>query len=252
MSSYGGYPRALILDQPTSDQQPTYPARDWSSEPRPDDPGYRSTALRAPKHAPIAIPLTISERTGPGARPTELDPIEADLTRNAGTDGEPIGERIIVSGRVVDESGLPLPNMLIELWQANAAGRYHHQVDQHRAPLDPNFIGAGRCLTDADGGYRFLTIHPGAYPWGNDVNAWRPPHLHFSLLGPALPSHLLTQMYFPGDPLHARDAILNAVPADARPRLIATYDADLSEPEWALGYRWDIVLRGNQAAPETP
>ena len=239
-------------DQPASNEQPTYPPRDWSSEPRPDEPAYRSTALRAPSRDLIAIPLTLSEITGPGSLPTELDPIDADLTRNAGTRGEPIGERIIVSGRVVNESGLPLPGTLIEMWQANAAGRYHHQVDQHRAPLDPNFIGAGRCLTDTDGGYRFLTLHPGAYPWANDVNSWRPPHLHFSLFGPALPSRLITQMYFPGDPLHAGDAILDAVPAGARSRLIATYDPDLSESEWALGYRWDIVLRGTPATPETP
>ena len=228
-----------------------YLARDWAGEPRPDDPGYRSTALRAPSHEPVAIPLTLSELTGPGALPTELDPIEADLTANAGTDGEPIGERIIVSGRVLDEDGNALPDTLVEIWQANAAGRYRHQVDQHRAPIDPHFIGAGRCLTDADGVYRFLTIRSGAYPWANDVNAWRPSHLHFSLFGPALPSRLVTQMYFPGDPLHAQDAILNAVPAEARPLLIASYDPDLSESEWALGYRWDIVLRGSKSTPAT-
>ena len=208
-------------------------------------PEYRSTLLRAPKQKLVPLPHLLTEVTGPthGSRPvTDAD---ADLTRRHV--GEPLGERIIVTGRVLDSAGRPVPDTLVEIWQANAAGRYAHQVDDHPAPLDPNFDGAGRCMTGSDGRYRFITIKPGAYPWGNHLNAWRPAHIHFSLFGRAFAQRLVTQMYFPGDPLFAQDPIFNSVPdANARQRMIAAFDLDLTEPEWALGFRWDIVLRGRE------
>jgi protocatechuate 3,4-dioxygenase beta subunit len=176
-----------------------------------------------------------------------MGPALIDLTRQH--KGEPIGERIIVAGRVLDEDDRPIPNTVVELWQANAAGRYVHGKDQHPAPLDPNFTGAGHAITDAQGRYRFVTIKPGAYPWRNHPNAWRPNHLHFSLLGPAFATRLVTQMYFPGDPLIAIDPIANAVPYGALERLIARFDLAITEPEWALGYVFDIVLRGRRATP---
>jgi protocatechuate 3,4-dioxygenase beta subunit len=209
---------------------------------------YQSTRRRAPTLPLIEVPLTLSELTGPGPAVSAVTPEDADLTRNAGTGGEAIGQRIIVTGRVLDDAGNPVPNTLLEIWQANAAGRYLHKRDQWPGPLDPNFLGMGRCLTDAAGVYRFLTIRPGAYPWKNHSNAWRPAHIHFSLFGSTIRSRLVTQMYFPDDPLHALDPILNAVPTGAaRTRLIAAYDHAITEPEWALGYRWDIVVRGSAA-----
>jgi protocatechuate 3,4-dioxygenase beta subunit len=211
---------------------------------------YQSTRRRAPSLPLIDVPLTISELTGPGPAMSAVTPQDADLTRNAGTGGEAIGQRIIVTGRVLDERGEPVPNTLVEVWQANAAGRYLHKADQWPGPLDPNFLGIGRCLTDADGVYRFLTIRPGAYPWKNHPNAWRPAHIHFSLFGPSLMSRLVTQMYFPDDPLFALDPIFNAIPSEAaRAGLVSQYAHDVTEPEWALGFRWDIVLRGPQATP---
>jgi protocatechuate 3,4-dioxygenase beta subunit len=211
---------------------------------------YRATVRRSPREPLVEIPLTLSELTGPGPAVSAVTAEDADLTRNAGTGGQAIGERIIVTGRVLDERGTPLSGTLVEVWQANAAGRYIHRVDQHHAPLDPNFLGIGRCLTDQAGVYRFLTVRPGAYPWKNHRNAWRPPHIHFSLFGPALVSRLVTQMYFPGDPLLALDPIFNGVPTEAaRARLVAAYAHDVTEEEWALGYRFDIVLRGPDATP---
>jgi protocatechuate 3,4-dioxygenase beta subunit len=213
---------------------------------------YRSSILRSPNQPLVDVPLTISEVTGPGPALSVVTPEDADLTRNAGTGGEAIGQRIIVTGRVLDERAAPVPHTLIEVWQANAAGRYLHRRDAWPAPLDPNFLGMGRCLTDAEGAYRFLSVRPGAYPWGNHPNAWRPSHIHFSLYGGALVSRLVTQMYFPDDPLHALDPIFNAVPKVARPRLIAAYAHDVTEPEWALGYRFDIVLGGPNGTPFEP
>jgi len=175
-------------------------------------------------------------------------PADADLT--AQHDGEPLGERIFLTGQVLDSDGKPVRDTLVEVWQANAAGRYADPGDDHRAPLDPNFTGAGRCLTDSDGRYRFVTIKPGAYPWGNHHNAWRPAHIHFSVFGPELGSRLVTQMYFPGDPLQPLDPILQAIPEQrGRDLLVCALDLELTEPEWALGYRWDIVLRGRVATP---
>jgi protocatechuate 3,4-dioxygenase beta subunit len=210
---------------------------------------YRSTIRRAPQQPLVDVPLTLSELTGP-SRPCGLvTPEDADLTHNAGTGGEAIGQRIIVTGHVTDDRGTPLPNTLIEIWQANAAGRYVHKADQWPGPLDPNFLGIGRCLTNDAGEYRFLTVRPGAYPWRNEVNAWRPAHIHFSLLGYAWKDRLVTQMYFSDDPLLGRDPIFNAVPESARHRLIATYDHDVTQPEWALGWRWNIVLGGGTLTP---
>jgi protocatechuate 3,4-dioxygenase beta subunit len=213
---------------------------------------YRSTIRRSPTRPLIDVPLTLSELTGPGPAISAMTAEDADLTRNAGTGGEAIGQRIIVTGRVLDAQGTPVPNTLVEVWQANAAGRYIHRADQWPGPLDPNFLGIGRCLTDGSGTYRFLTVRPGAYPWRNHPNAWRPAHIHFSLFGSSLVARLVTQMYFPDDPLHALDPIFSAVPAAARSRLIAAYAHDVTEPEWALGYRWDVVLRGPAATPFEP
>jgi protocatechuate 3,4-dioxygenase beta subunit len=177
-----------------------------------------------------------------------LRPFDDDLTRQH--EAAPLGERIVVSGRVLDEEGRPVPETLVEIWQANACGRYVHPLDQHDAPLDPNFTGTGRVMTDANGLYRFVTIRPGAYPWRNHPNAWRPAHIHFSLFGPAFVTRLVTQMYFPGDPLIPLDPILNGVPdAAARRRLVSSFDLETTVPEWALGYRFDIVLRGRAATP---
>jgi protocatechuate 3,4-dioxygenase, beta subunit len=230
----------------------SYHHRDEAAFPPYDHPPYRSTGLRHPQHPPVRLEHTLSEVTGPGAALGEVAEDDTDLTRNAGTGGEAIGERIIVTGRVLGEHGDPLPRTVVEIWQANAAGRYIHDKDQHPAPLDPNFLGAGRTVTDEDGGYRFLTIKPGAYPWRNHPNAWRPAHIHFSVFGPAFVTRLVTQMYFPGDPLHELDPIMSGVPREHWPRMIARYDHDITEAEWALGYRFDVVLRGPEATPFEP
>jgi protocatechuate 3,4-dioxygenase beta subunit len=209
---------------------------------------YVGTRLRAPKEPLVIIPSTLTELTGPAYGDSAVGPLDHDLTRQHA--GEPLGERIIVTGRVLGSDGKPLRGQLVEVWQANAAGRYQHAVDTHDAPLDPNFTGAGRCLTDDEGRYRFVTVKPGAYPWGNHVNAWRPNHIHFSLFGRAFTERLVTQMYFPGDPLFEFDPIFNSV-ADprARERMICRFEIGLTEPSWALGYRYDIVLGGRDATP---
>jgi protocatechuate 3,4-dioxygenase beta subunit len=218
------------------------------THPPADAPGYRSTALRHPTQPLVVIPHTLSELTGPVYPYGALGELDNDLTKQHA--GEPIGERIVVEGRVLDEDGRPIPQTLVEIWQANATGRYAHENDQHDAPLDPNFSGAGRTVTDAEGCYRFVTIMPGHYPWRNHHNAWRPAHIHFSLFGQSFLSRLVTQMYFPGDPLQPLDPIFNSIPEEAaRQRLIARFDIDLTQPDWALGYRWDIVLRGRAATP---
>ena len=209
-------------------------------------PEYASTRLRAPSQPLVALPQRLTEITGPLLGAERVTAADADLT--AGHPGEPLGERIVLAGRVLDADGRPVPDTLIEIWQANASGRYAHAVDDHPAPLDPNFTGAGRCVTDSLGRYRFVTIKPGAYPWRNHHNAWRPAHIHFSLVGRAITQRLITQMYFPSDPLFPFDPIFNSIPDPAaRQRLIARFDLDLTEPDWALGYRWDIVLRGRTA-----
>jgi len=227
-----------------------YNPRDWSSHPPLIHPDYKSTRLRGPTRALHPIQPTLSELTGPAFDAAALPPLDADLTRNAVRNGEPLGERIVVSGRVLDEYLAPVPGTLVEVWQANAAGRYAHHVDRHDAPLDPNFFGAGRCVTDAEGRYVFRSIKPGAYPWGNHYNAWRPNHIHFSVLGPCISTRLVTQMYFPGDPLLELDPIFLGAPAAARDRLVAGFSIELTEPGIALGYVFDIVLRGERRTPE--
>ena len=211
-------------------------------------PDYRSTRLRAPRRERIHLPRASTELTGPALWDGRVGPGDHDLTRQH--DGEPLGERIIVHGRVLDGDGRPVRDTLVEVWQANSAGRYLHAVDRHPAPLDPNFTGAGRCLTDDEGNYRFITVKPGAYPWGNHPNAWRAAHIHVSVLGPAFATRLVTQMYFPGDPLFFQDPIFHSVrdPKD-RERMISAFDLDHTVPEWALAYRFDIVVRGREATP---
>jgi protocatechuate 3,4-dioxygenase, beta subunit len=211
-------------------------------------PDYVATRTRAPRRPLILLPHTLSEVTGPVYGDERIGELDHDLTRQH--PGEPIGERIILHGRVLAGDGRPVPGTLVEIWQANAAGRYKHHVDGHPAPLDPNFTGAGRCLTDADGSYRFITIKPGAYPWPNHPNAWRAQHVHVSVFGPAFATRLVTQMYFPGDPLFFQDPIFHSVrAARERDRMISAFDLDNTIEEWALAYRFDIVLRGREATP---
>ena len=213
-----------------------------------DSPLYRATELRHPKQPLVIIPQTLTELSAPVYGSNSIGALDHDLTAQHAA--PPVGQRIVVSGRVVDEDQRPVPHTLIEVWQANAAGRYAHKVDRWDAPLDSNFSGAGRTLTDAEGRYTFITIHPGAYPWGNHHNAWRPSHIHFSLFGQAFATRLVTQMYFPGDPLLPFDPIFNAVVDEgARNRMISVFDFSLTTPAWALGYRFDIVLRGAAATP---
>ena len=219
------------------------------TQPPLDAPRYASTHKRHPGAAPVRPPggHTPTELTTPRFSPTRYPPT-ADLTADGG--GKALGERIIVEGRVLDEDGRSVPGVMIELWQANAAGRYDHVRDQHDAPLDPHFQGTGRVFSDADGRYRYVTVKPGAYPWRNHHNAWRPNHIHYSLFGVGLAQRLVTQMYFPGDPLLALDPVYNAVPDEAaRARLVAAFDLDITQPEWALGYCFDITLRGRAATP---
>ncbi len=214
-------------------------------------PGYKSTQKRAPSQLLILLPGSLSHASGPVFGHESIRATDNDLTKQHA--GEPQGERIIVTGRVVDDDGIPVRSALIEIWQANAAGRYRHQNDNHPAPLDPNFTGCGRVLTDSDGRYSFVSIKPGAYPWRNHENAWRPAHIHLSLFGAGILSRLVTQMYFPGDPLLPFDPIYNSIPDEAaRRRLISNFDWATTKPEWALGFQFDIVLRGNKSTPMEP
>ena len=225
-----------------------YARENKRAQPAYDYADYRSTEKRHPKGKLIRIEHTLSEVTGPGFASGWAGPDSADLIHQHKS--APVGERIIVAGRVLDEDGRPVPGTLVELWQANAAGRYRHEVDQHDAPIDPNFTGKGQAVTDQDGNWRFLTVEPGHYPWRNSFNAWRAKHLHFSVFGPAFVTRLVTQMYFPGDYLLLQDELYNAIPnPKARERLVATHDRNLTENEYALGFRWDIVLRGRSATP---
>jgi len=218
------------------------------TQPNPLHPLYVSSLKRAPSKPLVPLPHTLSEITGPVFGPEVAKPGSFDLTRQHS--GEPLGERIIVSGQLLDENNRSVPNTLIEIWQANAAGRYFHEADQHNAPLDPNFTGCGQVVTDTHGHYQFVTIRPGEYPWRNHYNAWRPAHIHFSLFGPAFATRLVTQMYFPGDPLLPHDPIFNCVSdGKARDRLISIFDWESTIPGQALGYRFDLVLRGREATP---
>jgi protocatechuate 3,4-dioxygenase beta subunit len=227
----------------------------WPEYPRPrgvhpplDFPAYRSTGLRAPKHPLVLLPQNLTEITGPLLGDERVTTTDNDLTRQH--EGEPLGQRIIVHGQVRDSGGRPVPHTLVEVWQANAAGRYRHAADNWPAPLDPNFTGAGRAMTDAEGRYSFVTVKPGIYPWGNHDNAWRPAHIHFSLFGRAFTSRLVTQMYFPDDPLLPYDPIFNSVPDPAgRRAMVSAFDLDRTQPSWALAFRWDVVLRGPDATP---
>jgi protocatechuate 3,4-dioxygenase, beta subunit len=211
-------------------------------------PDYRSTMLRAPSRPLVPAPERLADLAAPVFGDETVGSGDHDLTRQHG--GEPLGERILVTGRVLESDGRPVRGALVEIWQANAAGRYVHAVDQHPAPLDPNFTGAGRCLTDEEGRYQFVTVKPGAYPWKNHPNAWRPAHIHFSLFGRAFTDRLVTQMYFPGDPLFDYDPIFQSVrDRRARELLIARFDLDTTQEDWALGYVFDVVLRGPAATP---
>jgi protocatechuate 3,4-dioxygenase beta subunit len=227
-----------------------YSPEESAAQPRARFDAFKSSITRAPTKPAVKIPQTLTEVTGPSV-PGVWDGLMGraltDLTRQY--TGQAMGERIIVSGRVLDENERPVPNTMIELVQANACGRYAHNYDQHDAPLDPNFTGVGRAVTDDQGRYRFVTVKPAAYPWANGANTWRPAHLHFSLVGPSFATRLVTQMYFPGDPLFPLDAIVQSVPAWARERLVCRFDPATTEPYWALGYLFDFVLRGRNATP---
>ncbi|GIJ26610.1 protocatechuate 3,4-dioxygenase subunit beta [Micromonospora qiuiae] len=227
---------------------PGYRRDDVEAHPPLLSPGYKSTVSRAPRQPLTYLPQRLTEITGPLLGAGRLGELDHDLTRQH--DGEPLGQRIIVHGRVLDGDGRAVPHTLVEIWQANAAGRYRHTLDNWPAPLDPNFTGIGRALTDAQGRYEFVTVQPGAYPWRNHDNAWRPAHIHFSLFGRAFTQRLVTQMYFPGDPLFSQDPIFNSVRDEqARQRMVARYDHATTRPEWALAYEFDIVLRGRDATP---
>ncbi len=207
-------------------------------------PNYKSTVYRSPTRPLMLVQEYLNDLSLPAFGQSVIGPLDNDLTKNARVNGEPLGERIKVAGRVTDDWGRPLTNVLIEIWQANSAGRYIHKAEIHDAPLDPNFLGGGRLLTDGDGRYSFYTIKPGAYPWGNHYNAWRPNHIHFSVMGHQIEHRLVTQMYFPGDPLFDYDPIFQAVPKHARELLIAKFRMDWTDPEFALAYEFNIVLNG--------
>jgi protocatechuate 3,4-dioxygenase beta subunit len=215
------------------------------TQPPYDAPAYGSTHKRHPRESLVRLPHTITETAGPRFSTAHFPPIP-DLSMVDGKTA--LGERIIVHGRITDEAGRPVPRTIVEIWQANASGRYQHAADQHDAAIDPNFCGEGRVYTDDEGWYRFTSIKPGAYPWRNHDNAWRPNHIHFSFFGSGFATRLVTQMYFPGDPLLELDPIFLSIPDKAaRNRLVSALDMTVTEPEWALGYRWDVVLRGREA-----
>ena len=224
--------------------------RDWGQMPETAFADYRSTGLRAPGKPPVRLEGGWDDSIGLRPQWPAFAGDDADLTVNGRVNGDPIGERIVVEGVLRDGSGRPVPNALIEVWQANAAGRYIHREEIHPAPLDPNFLGAGRCISGSDGSYRFITIKPGSYPWGNHRNAWRPAHIHFSIFGAGLAQRLVTQMYFPGDPTLPYDPIFNSTAdAEVRNRLISRFSMEDTIPEWAHCYRFDISLAGAYATP---
>ncbi|MEC3976273.1 protocatechuate 3,4-dioxygenase subunit beta [Amycolatopsis sp. H20-H5] len=234
-----GTPTDLRLPKYRRDAEGTHPPLGF--------PGYGSTALRHPKQPLVLMPQLLTEVTGPLLGPGRLGELDNDLTRQHAE--EPQGQRIIVTGRLLDGDGRPVRSSLVEIWQANAGGRYRHTGDRWPSPLDPNFDGVGRTLTDDDGRYEFTTIKPGAYPWKNHDNAWRPAHIHFSVFGMAFTQRLVTQMYFPEDPLFSQDPIFNSIPDErARQRMVSRFDLERTEPEWALAYQFDIVLRGREAS----
>lgn len=243
-------PRNSLLRGADVSDTDTYGPRDWNVQPPYLHEGYKSTVVRSPRKPLIPLPQTLSELTGPVYGHDAVGELDGDLTRNGAVNGAPLGQRIVVTGRVTDEGGRPVPDTLIEIWQANAAGRYVHRGDQHDAPLDPNFLGSGRIVTGQDGRYSFMTIRPGEYSWANHDKAFRPAHIHFSLFGPSFVTRLVTQMYFPGDPLLPLDPIFLSVPdVNARNRLVARYSVEATIADYALGYEFDIVLRGRNATP---
>lgn len=228
---------------------PPIPGRKWADMPDMVFPDYKSSTQRAPGLPPIAAPSWDASLSLKPVWPT-LASTDADLTVNGRVNGDPIGERIVVEGQLKDEAGRPVTGALIEIWQANAAGRYIHREERHPAPLDPNFTGAGRCVTDGAGRYQFITLKPGSYPWGNHRNAWRPAHIHFAVFGAGIAQRLVTQMYFPGDPTLPYDPIFNAAPdAAVRNRLISRFSIERTVPNWAHCYQFDIVLAGAAATP---
>jgi protocatechuate 3,4-dioxygenase, beta subunit len=238
----------IVVEDRCMNYPPGYRRAIAGTQPEYLHPAYKSSLKRAPAQPLVYLPHTLSEITGPVFAPETVNVKACDLTRQHS--GEPLGERIIVSGRVMDEDGRPVRKTLVEVWQANAAGRYRHKVDQHQAPLDPNFSGHGYAMTDNEGRYRFITVRPGEYPWGNHHNAWRPAHVHFSVFGPAFATRLVTQMYFPGDPLLPFDPIYNCTADEsARQRLISVFDWESTIPGHALGYKFDIILNGRDATP---
>ena len=232
----------------TTDPVGEFLQRDWQLHPPALTPGYKTSVLRSPRNALISLQNSLSEITGPVFQSDELGPLDHDLIRNYVKSGLPIGERIIVHGHVLDENGHSVPNALIEVWQANAGGRYRHKKDQYIAPVDPNFGGCGRVLTDEHGHYHLRTIKPGPYPWRNQVNDWRPSHIHYSISGSGFAQRLITQMYFEGDPLNSRCPILQTIRDEAAiRRLIAPLDPHNFVQFDALAYRFDIVIRGTRA-----
>ena len=230
--------------------QNQFRSRDWQSHPPYSVPKYKSTSFRSPQNPLIPLKQTISELSGPIYNQNNVNPLDHDLTKNAAKKGhEAMGERIVVTGQVMDERGRAQPETLIEIWQCNAAGRYIHVQDQHNAPIDPNFFGGGRCITKGDGTFKFYTIKPAAYPWGNHANAWRPAHIHFSLFGPTFITRLVTQSYFPGDPLLKLDPIFNSVPENCRNMLVKKFSLDDTEEGFAVAYRFNFILRGPNSTP---
>ena len=222
--------------------------RDRSQHPPALTPTYKTTVLRSPRIPLWSLQNSLSEITGPTFRRDELGPLDHDLILNYAKEGEPIGERIVVHGRVIDGDERPVPNTLVEVWQANAGGRYRHVNDRYLAPIDPNFGGCGRTLTDEHGYYFFRTVKPGAYPFRNYVNSWRPAHIHFSVFGTGFAQRLITQMYFEGDPLLTHDVIARTIPdPDAVQRLVAPLDLNAAVPLDCLAYRFDIVVRGRRS-----
>ena len=225
-----------------------YYMRDRLHHPPAKSENYKTSVTRSPQYALLALENSLSEITGPVFSHNDIDPLDNDLLKNYSHGGDPIGERIIVHGRVLDENARPVPNTLVEIWQANAGGRYRHKKDTYLAPIDPNFGGCGRTMTDQDGYYYFRTVKPGAYPWRNWVNNWRPAHIHFSIFGAAFAQRLITQLYFEGDPLIARCPIVQTVPdVDAIDQLVAKLDMNASVPLDSIAYRFDIVLRGRRS-----
>jgi protocatechuate 3,4-dioxygenase beta subunit len=230
-----------------SDQGSFY-QRNRSRHPPPLTPQYKTSVLRSPRYAPLSLESTISEMTGPVFGHDLIGPLDNDLIRNYSKTGDPVGQRIIVHGRVLDENARPVPGTLVEFWQANAGGRYRHEKETYLAALDPNFGGCGRTITDEDGAYRFRTIKPGAYPWPNNVNDWRPAHIHVSVFGHAFAQRLITQMYFEGDPMIWQCPIVSTIPdREAIEQLIAALDRNNAIHMDALAYKFDIVLRGRRS-----